>query len=164
MRKSLFVALFAALLAGSAGAAVPPEEGKRVVELTHQLEAAPLADDASGKSNWLLEWITQSPDVSVSICDTLQILGEKKYAYGPELVKQTMFGMASYLIEHPDAKGESVEVQVAGVRSALKAYAAIVAQHPEGKLRQLDDLAAHEAAGDLPEFMKGVMAKKCKAG
>ena len=164
---STFARILAALLAASLGgtvfAAVPPEEGKRVVELTRHLEAEPLAADAKDASTWLIDWISNSSDVTVNVCDTLQILGKKDYEYAPHLVVQTMFGMAAWSIEHPGASDE-IAVQTAGVRSALKSYAAILALHPEAKLAEMEALAAHEASGDLDKFMEGVVAKKCKVG
>jgi hypothetical protein len=162
MRKYCYAALVATTLAGTAFAAVPPEEGKRVIEITRRLEADPLSADVKADGAWLIEWISQSPDVGVQICDTMQILGKKKYEYAPPLIAQEMFGMAAWSVEHPDAKPVDVAVHVAGVRSALKAYAAILAQHPDAKLAEMDNLAAHEAAGDLDKYMEGVVAKQCK--
>jgi hypothetical protein len=73
-----------------------------------------------------------------------------------------MFGMAAWELEHPQARGMDLEVQLAGVRSALRAYASILRDHPQMKFAPMDRLAAHEAAGDLPAHMKGVVASECK--
>jgi hypothetical protein len=133
----------------------------QALDYTRRLEADPLAADAKELSGWLLEWVAKAPDIDVTVCDTLGMLDEKHYAYTSHLVVQTMFGMAAYLIEHPDAKSLDVEVQAAGVRSALAAYASILKQHPEAKHPVMDALAAHDSAGDLPKYMEGVIAKKC---
>jgi hypothetical protein len=149
----------------AAAPAMPAGDGdtRKVIELTRHLEEQPLAEDGKAARAWLIGWITQAPELQINLCDTLQVLKkDQEYEHTAHLVVQTMFGMAAWELEHPQARGMDLEVQLAGVRSALRAYASILRDHPQMKFAPMDRLAAHEAAGDLPAHMKGVVASECK--
>ncbi|MFK8004381.1 MAG: hypothetical protein AB8H86_32745 [Polyangiales bacterium] len=102
----------------------------------------------------LLGWLTESPDVSVTITNVLGELMEHRGEGSDQLNANTtmgsLFGMASHAIEHPEYTPESFERMVAGVSSALRWYTAALAR---GGARStiLDELVAAEAQGQLAE-------------
>jgi tetratricopeptide (TPR) repeat protein len=137
------------------------EDARKAIAFTRKLEAEPLAELAPAMRSWLLDWEEKSTQVSVLVCDTSGLLDGKKFKYSPELMVQGMFGMAAWQLEHPGAKGDELAVQLAGVRSTLKAYAAILAAQPKQHHERLDALAAMETAGELEKGLASVVAEKC---
>jgi len=165
LRLLATVLLCACGAAQAAGPAKPvlADDERKVVALTRQLEAQPLAEGSKESRAWLIGWITKAPQLQINLCDTLQVMKrDREYAWTSKLVVQTMFGMAAWELEHPASKGMDVEVQLAGVRSALKAYRSILREHPGARFAPMESLVAHEAAGDLPAHMAAVVAVECK--
>jgi len=165
LRLLATVLLCASGAAQATGPAKPSlaDDERKVVELTRQLEARPLAEGSKDSRAWLIGWITKAPQLQINLCDTLQVMKrDKEYAWTSKLVVQTLFGMAAWELEHPASKGMDVEVQVAGGRSGLKVYQSILREHPQATFAPMEILAAHEAAGDLAPHMKGVVAAQCR--
>jgi tetratricopeptide (TPR) repeat protein len=137
-------------------------ERERVVRFTRELEAEPFAPQAKAKRSWLIGWIEAAPDLTVTVCDTLGLVGEGKASpYDSEVVVQGMFGIAAYLIEHPESKDDAVAQQRAGVESALKAYTAILRAHPDAHVASLDAYLQHQAAGDFDGYFASILARNC---
>jgi hypothetical protein len=109
----------------------------------------------------LIAWEAKTSDVSVLMCDTMGLLSGKKNKYGSELIVQDMFGIASWQLEHPGTWDNELAAQLAGVRSTLKAYAAMLAAQPKERVATLDALAAAEASGTLEPQLAPVVAEKC---
>jgi hypothetical protein len=139
-----------------------PAERARVVQLTRQLESNPLGAEAAAAQRWLAGWIEDVPDLTVTACDLLQ-LPDEHYPYAPQLVVQMMAGNAAYQIEHPDKAGDEAAVQGAALKSALKAYGAIVKRKPEARLDGLDRLADEMKDGRLDRHMKALVAERCES-
>jgi hypothetical protein len=139
-----------------------PQERARAVRLTRQLEADPLGQDAAGAQRWLVGWIQEVPDLTVTACDLLQ-LPDEQYAYAPQLVVQMMAGNAAFQIEHPDQAANETAVQGAALKSALKAYSAIVKRKPAARLDSLDQLVAEMKEGKLDRHMKALVAERCES-
>ena len=97
----------------------------------------------------LMMWLTESPDVHVSITAVLPTLAEGRGAdIGPAGMLGTAFGMAAYQIEHPGGDPESPEVQTAGVESALRWYEASL-RRGGGHNDLMDELLEVRAHGSL---------------
>lgn len=139
-----------------------PEERLRAVRLTHQLEINPLGAEAASAQRWLVGWIQDVPDLTVTTCDLLQ-LPEEHYAYEPQLVVQMMAGNAAFQIEHPDRASDKTAVQGASLKSALKAYAAILKHKPDARIESLDRLAEEMKDGRLDRRMRGLVAERCES-
>jgi hypothetical protein len=93
----------------------------------------------------MLVWLVESPDVSVTACMAVQVLAEGHGAdVGPVVTMGSTFGMAAYLIEHPGARSTSAEVQVGGVESALRWYAA-ARRRGDAANEVLEELVARHA-------------------
>ena len=140
-----------------------PEERAKVVELTRSLERDPLAETARGTRQWLLEWTTEVPDLSVKLCaDLLGPALDDKYPYSGEVNLQMVFSAAAFVIEHPDKAKSDIAMYTAGAEGALRVYEVLVKSKPEAKLAFLDDLVAKRDHGELQDHVAKVAKKKCK--
>jgi hypothetical protein len=142
-----------------------PEEkdSDRVVEFTSALEVDPLGDSAPAQRKWLLQWLTDTPDFTVAICDILGPIPNDPVPNGPALLVQQMFGNVAYQIQHPGVKDEA-SLQIAGTESVLRAYAAIIGKDPSAHIAYLDNLLSKQRAGTLNEHMAPIIAKGCTSG
>lgn len=157
-------ALLAALLAltpalAAARGPSTPAERKRAVETTRRLERDPLGRGAAADRRWLLQWIVEIPDVSVRGCSgPLDALAQDDGGrYGKQLYVQSVFGMASFLIENPRRADEWLAVQTAGVESVLRAYRALLRKVPQAHWEELDALLAIQRRGKLAEVLEEAM-------
>ncbi len=137
-----------------------PEERKRAIVTTRQLEKEPLSRKSSEARRWLFRWIVEIPDIQVTSCKgPLDPLQEDEEGYGQLLYVQSVFGMAAFLIEHPDRKDDWVAVQTAGIESVLRTYEAILKADSEAHWKPLDRLAAAQKSGKLSSIVKNEMAE-----
>lgn len=134
----------------------------RFVQFTRVLETEPFHRDAVEMRAWMIKWLENSPEVTVTVCDFLQLTKVGKEVYASELLVQTMFGNASYQIEGTGPLDEA-SLQLAGTRSGLKAYSAILSSRPKARIAQLDDLIGSESRGDLAETLAPRIAKHCQS-
>jgi hypothetical protein len=139
-----------------------PDDRARFVSITRTLEEAPLQASLRADREWALRWLTEAPDVSVTIC--LSSLGdmEEGYQYAAEIMLQYTFSMAVLVIQHPDMANDPNARQVAGAAGALRAYRAILRSRPDARSPGLDSLMEIESRGGLPEFILGRSAS-CSA-
>lgn len=136
-------------------------ERDRVLEYTRFLEDKPLDKHAPTMRAWLVSWITDSPEVSVLVCDILGPIPATRMPNDSELLAQMMFGNAAFQIEHADDNRGLLAQQVAGLESALKAYQRFVEDHAEARIPYFENLLKQQQAGTLAEFMAPVIKKNC---
>lgn len=152
------------LAAGAAWSQQPSgdsEEAKRVVlRYTRALEVDPLADTAPRARRMLVEWLQDTKDYTVVVCDILGPIPAEKPPHSAELLAQQMFGNVAYQIEHPGEKDRN-RLQIAGVESMLKSYSAILAEDPQARIPYLDGLLAEKKKGRLARHMAPIIAKGC---
>ena len=134
-------------------------ETAKVVRFVAALESDPLGAESAEKREWLLSWVTETPDYTVVLCDVLGPIPKTDVPHGRELLLQYMFGNVAYQIQN--GKGDGVLPQVAGVESLLHAYSAIVEQKPDGHIPYFDELLALQRQGNLVERMIPLAAAKC---
>lgn len=162
------LALGAALACGLAPASAAdapssPEDRQRFVSVTRNLEQAPLNPGLDADRAWALEWLTNAPDITVTICsEPLAGVVQSKYKYAGEITVQDMFSMAAHAIEHPEAAGDPIAQQLAGVEGALSAYRSILRDKPKAKSSALEGLLQIQSRGELPEFVRTAWAS-CSA-
>lgn len=138
-----------------------PEERKKAVEMATFLETNPLAKEAKEIRRGLLFFLTDVPDITVTLCfDVLAESKKFKGDYETELFGQTMFSQAKFIIEHPDKAEDEVAVQLAGVEGVLRTWQAIKAAKPKAKFPVLDELLAKQQAGTLADHVQEGL-KKC---
>ena len=167
-RKIGALALGAALVCGLApatasGARSSPGDRQRLVSVTRSLEQAPLRLGAREDRAWALEWITNAPDVTVTVCtEPLGGLVQSDYPYAGEITLQDVFSMAAFVIEHPETANDPVAQQLAGVEGALTAYRSILRDQPDARSPILDGLLQTQSRGELHDFVRTAWAS-CSA-
>lgn len=110
--------------------------------------------------DFLMTWITGSPDVTVSIGDVAEpILKDKKDAFGYELLIAYMGGVAVYELNNPKDKDE-VNIEYAGLQSVMEmAYnnnQFVADSKAIKKYRSLD------REGNLKKFVQDCLANQKK--
>jgi len=152
------------LVAGAVAAQdAPPSPGEAeqfVVRFTRALEVDPLGDNASRVRGTLIEWLQNTKDYTVVVCDILGPIPGEKPPHSAELLVQQMFGNVAYQIEHPGEK-DGNRLQVAGVESVLKSYSAIRAEDPKARIPYLDRLLEERKKGTLAQHMAPIIARGC---
>jgi hypothetical protein len=158
----LCVLLCSALVSAPMFAAEPAAEkdADKAVRFTLALEKQPLADEAPEMRRWLLEWVVETPDYTVLVCDILGPIPNEDVPYGSELGVQQLFGNVTYQIRNPGDKDET-RFQVAGVESVLKAYQAILAEDPKAHIGYFDGLLVEQRKGRLREHLEPIITDKC---
>lgn len=138
----------------------PGEAERFVVRFTRALEVDPLGENSSRVRGTLIEWLQNTKDYTVVVCDILGPIPGEKPPHSAELLVQQMFGNVAYQIEHPTEKDRN-RLQVAGVESVLKAYSAILAEDAQARIPYLDGLLAERKKGTLARHMGPIIAKGC---
>jgi hypothetical protein len=131
-----------------------PEERKKAVAMATFLETNPLAKEAKEMRGALLHFLTEVPDISVTLCTN--VFGDSKFKgdYEAELLGQTAFSQAKFIIEHPDQAQDEAAVQLAGVEGVLRTWQAIKTAKPKAKFPLLDELLAKQQSLTLAEHVK----------
>lgn len=139
-----------------------PEARAKARELTAQLETQPLGRSAKKARKWLMTWLIAVPDISVSVCSAVvgPLIGDKA-DYAGELMTQSMFAAAVFVIDHPDQASNEPAKQLAGVKGMLRAYEAVLKEKPKAHIPYLDELFAKRQAGTLEAWVRA-QAKTCK--
>jgi hypothetical protein len=118
------------------------------------MELAPLDPNLQADRAWAMQWLTEAPDVSVSVCDDpLGGVIKSDYPHAPEILAQYMFSMAVWIIEHPEGVNNPNAQQLAGVEGALNAYRSILRDKTAARSPALDKLLATQSQGGLPDFV-----------
>ena len=156
------VPLFVVMTAATACAAPASEtDAARAARYTVALEKDPLGNKAPDQRQWLLLWVTETPDFNVTACDVLGE-GQKVGApYSAELLAQQIFGNVAYQIANPRGGRDEITLQMAGVESTLRAYKAILARDPTARVPYLDSLLEKQRSGELKQFMKPIIVQRC---
>lgn len=141
-----------------------PEERGRAANLTHFLEGEPLSEAARDSRRWLMTWLAGVPDITVKPCpDLMKPLVEKETNYSAELLAQSIFGSAAFIIEHEGEANTDEAVYLAGLESSLRAYESILKVKPKAKWPFLDELIEKRERGELDDYVREVLSKgKCK--
>lgn len=135
-----------------------PEERARAVQFAHDLESNPLGPQAKGEREWLTLWLIEIPDMTVEVCPRLlgtEIPDKKKF--GTEILSQLMYSEAAFQIEKPDKAKDALEVHAAGVAGSLRAYEAIVKEHPKAKSKAFDEILSRRDKGELKDYVQEAM-------
>lgn len=120
----------------------------QVLATINWLETSPLPSDSPQRKDanrFLMEWISGSPTVSVSMQPYLADL----YGKNSDLLMAFLGGWARYSIQHPADK-DQLTLNVEGIKGMLASY-----QTMGGKgNKKLTELASLNAKGQLPEWVK----------
>jgi hypothetical protein len=134
-------------------------ERQRAVEITRRLEKEPLARKGDEERVWLFQWIVEIPDINVRTCESPldQLKEDDGGRHGRELFLQHVFGITTFLIEHPKRKDDWVAQQVAGLESVLRAYRAVKRLEPGVRWRSLERYDELRREGKLADAVRRTM-------
>lgn len=144
-------------------AVVGPLGQQRVLEMVRFVEEKPFDPRAEGARAALMKYLIEAPDIEVTVHG--EMLGDMKKLEGEHtalIVGQMMFAMGAYLIEHPQAKTNDVDVQLAGLEGALRVYRNVKALKPEARREPIEELVRLQESGKLAEHVKSVLARSRK--
>lgn len=142
-----------------------PEERARAVQVAQKLQTDPLAADVLADREWLVKWLIEVPDMTVSLCsEFLGDMGDSKTGYPGAIIATMMASQAAFLIEHPDQSKDRNAQYLSGVEGALKAYEAIHAKDPNYKPAHLGELIEVRDKGKLADYVRETAKKKCEPG
>ena len=130
-----------------ASAAEPTRESyaSRALRYTQVLEERPFDPAAVPMRSWLAQWITESPDVMVVVCDILGPVRGEDLPMGPELLLQYMAGNAAFQLQNPGSRADPLQPPLAGIASMLLAYRAMVETNPEARIPLFDEWIEQQA-------------------
>lgn len=139
----------------------PETDEAKVVRLTSHLEDHPLSDTDKSIRSWLLQWATETQEITVVVCDILGTASGEEFPYSAIYTTQMIFGNAAYQIAHPDKRGDLLATQLAAARSSLRAYNSILATDPDSRIPHLDELTTKDRSGGLESYLAPIVAEKC---
>lgn len=136
------------------------EERTRAVKIAHELENDPLAKDAKDNREWVIQWIIDIPDITVTVCNHyFGQLPKATRGHIREIVNQMVISSAAFMIEHPDKSKDEQAVATAGLLGALKSYQSILKQEPEARWPYVDKVVQMRDQGKLDEFITDTRRK-----
>ena len=137
-----------------------PDDRANAVQVARALESNPLGKEAKKQRNWIVHWLIQVPDISVTLCANL--LGpilESDKNYSSEIFSQMAPSSAAFIIEHPDQAKDQASVYLAGVEGALRAYESILKAKPKARWPYLDQLIEKRNSGSLAAHIREASPK-----
>lgn len=160
-----FVACAMFLLPATLVAQDPTKESEhtKVVRYTRVLEERPLDPAAPQLRAWLLDWIHETPVVTVVVCDILGPVPGDGVPFGPELLVQYMAGNAAYQLQNPASRSDPSKPSLAGIASMLRAYQALHSSNPEVRIPVYDEWVSKQASGDLERERTAAIHEHCSA-
>lgn len=138
-----------------------PEERKRAVKVSRDLENDPLGKDAVEQRDWVYKWIEKIPDITVNVCDDFfDKVPNPPRGHSREIVIQMTISSAAFMIEHPDKIKDEQAIALAGLLGSLKAYEAILKQDAASRWPYMDKLILMREQGKLEDYI-GETRRKC---
>jgi hypothetical protein len=160
VRFVAIVSLFLGFLAPRVGAQTPKrgpstaEERARAVKVAHALEDDPLAKDAKEGRAWVMRWIEEIPDITVTDCP--YYFGQSASparGHAKEIAQQMIISSAAFMIEHPEKAKDDQAVALSGLLGALKTYQAILKQDAASRWGHMDKLIQMREQSKLDDFV-----------
>jgi hypothetical protein len=136
------------------------EERARAVKIAHDLENDPLAKDAKDNRDWVIQWIVDIPDITVTVCyEYFGKLSKPMRGHSREIVNQMIISSAAFMIEHPDKVKDEQAIATAGLLGSLKAYQSILKQEPDARWPYMDKIILMRDQGKLDDFVSDTRRK-----
>ena len=161
----LLVALTAAVPAFAQEKRGPSTEAERTkaVAAIDDLEKNPFGPDAKEERRWLIFWLTEVPDIHVSVCALLPDMPKDDKKDSAIIFGQMMFAGAKYAIQHKDDPANNLAQFQAGLAGAIRLYEGLVSQNPKDRQPKLDELVERLHAGTLDAYVAEKAPKACSA-
>ena len=131
---------------------------QEILENIQWLEENPFATEANDTkaiSQYVLDWLTETPYVSVTLDQvfTDKFARNKKYKYGDKLLITYLFGKSAYVIQNPEDNGET-NASVQGVISMIKVYEELIKADLKAYNRALEHYRDLYKNGILEEYVR----------
>jgi hypothetical protein len=137
-----------------------PEERTRAVKVAHALETEPLAKDAKDNREWVIQWIVDIPDITVTVCDEyFGTVSKPIKGHAREIINQMVISSAAFMIEHPDKVKDEQAIATAGLLGSLKTYQAILKLEPDARWPYIDKIVQMRDQGKLDDFVSDTRRK-----
>src|ERR1700676_3648068 len=141
------------------------EERTMAVKIAHALESDPLAKDAKDNREWVIQWIIDIPDITVTVCnDYFGKMPDPPRGHSKEIVRQMIISSAAFMIEHPDKSKDEQAVATAGLLGSLKAYQAILKGDSDARGPYVDKIVQMRDQGKLDDFVSDTRRKCAQDG
>lgn len=163
MRLFLIGCIMLFTLVPVASAAEPTGEtyANRALRYTRVLEARPFDPAALPMRSWLAQWITESPEVMVMVCDILGPVPDEDLPMGRELLLQYMAGNAAFQLQNPGSRADPLQPPLAGIASMLLAYRAMVETNPQARIPLFDEWIEQQATGGFERDRSAAIQENC---
>lgn len=148
LRVVLVLALISAAGAANRGPSTAPEKA-RLLKASDLLRNKPLTPEARKEGLWALQFITDVPDINVTICGSF----EPAYQFEPQLMASDVVAMGAFIVKNPKKAADQNAVWRAGVDAMLATYQSIVVRKPDASDDFYDDLIQQRSQDDLVSFM-----------
>jgi hypothetical protein len=152
MRKLLSLALVLALItpviAANRGPSTQPERA-RLLKAADLMQKKPLTPEARKEGVWALQFITDVPDINVTICGSF----DPGYKYEPQLMAAHIISMGAFIIKNPKKAADQNAVWRAGVEGMLTSYESIIQKDRAASDDFYDDLVQQQSEDNLVSFM-----------
>jgi hypothetical protein len=136
------------------------EERARAVKVAHELEDDPLAKDAKDNRQWVIQWIVDIPDITVTECDDFfGKIPKTPHGHMVEIVNQMVISMAAFMIEHPEKAKDDQAVATAGLLGSLKTYQSILKADPDARWPYIDKVIQMRDQGKLDDYVSDTRRK-----
>jgi hypothetical protein len=168
IRTIIFVTFLVSLLALCPARAQQPqkrgpstaEERARAVKVAHELEEDPLAKDAKENRQWVVQWIVDIPDITVTECDDFfGKIPKTPRGHMREIVSQMVISMAAFMIEHPEKAKDEQAIATAGLLGSLKTYQSILKAEPDARWPYVDKVIQMRDQGKLDDYVSDTRRK-----
>lgn len=137
-----------------------PEERERAVKIAHELEVDPLGKSAKDDRQWVIQWIIDIPDITVTECDDFfGTIPKTPRGRMREIVNQMVISSAAFMIEHPDKAKDDQAVATAGLLGSLKAYQSILKAEPDSRWPYVDKVVQMRDQGKLDDYVSDTRRK-----
>jgi len=145
------VLCFALITAAGAANRAPstPQERARFLKAADLMQNKPLTPEARKEALWGIQWITDVPDINITICGALS----PGYRFEPQLMASQVLSMGSFIIKNPKKASDQNAVWRAGVEGMLNTYESIVLKKTDARDDVYDDLIEQRSEDDLVSFM-----------
>ncbi len=128
---------------------------------TKLLEQKPFDPNAAAAREWGFKWVVDTDEVTVQLCsESMKLIPEKKNKFKSELLMQFTFGTAVFKLENPDKKKDETAATLAGLKSVLRTYEAMVAANEKAKNAELDAMLVKRGNGELKSLVEAAACGK----
>ena len=138
-----------------------PEERAKVIQIAKALENDPVAATLYPERQWLVRFVMDVPDISITLCGP-SFPYEKKFKFSSDLLALSMGAMTAYVIEHPDSAKDTATVGFVGAEAVLRGYTKLLETHPKDHSKKLDEWLGYQKDGTLAERFKKDWNEGCK--